>query len=93
MRALVSLTIVMGVLIVIGTATVAVTIVRRMGAAAPRPLADTLVEEPAGTRIAGVAGLGDRLALLLQGGGSDRVLLLDPATGRSLGYVKLVQPK
>jgi len=89
MRALLALTVVMGVLIVIGTATIAVTILHRMGAAAPRPLAGGVLDEPAGTHIASVAAYGDRLALVLQGGGPDRVVLLDPVTGRTLGRVTL----
>jgi hypothetical protein len=89
MRALLALTVVMGVLIVLGTATIAVTIVHRMGAAAPRPLAGGILDEPAGTHIVSAAAYGDRLALVLQGGGPDRVVLFDPATGRSLGQVKL----
>jgi hypothetical protein len=91
MRALLTLTIVMGVLIVLGTATVAVTIMHRMGAAAPRPVAGGVLDEPAGTRIVGAAAFGDRLALVLQGGGPDRVVLFDPVSGRSLGRISLAK--
>jgi hypothetical protein len=89
MRALLALTVVMGVLIVLGTATIAVTIMHRMGAAAPRALAGGVLDEPAGTHIVSAAAYGERLALVLQGGGPDRVVLFDPATGRSLGRVAL----
>jgi hypothetical protein len=89
MRALLALTVVMGVLIVLGTATIAVTIVHRMGAAVPRNLAGGVMDEPAGTHIASVAAYGDHLALVLQGGGPDRVAIIDPTTGRSLGRVTL----
>ena len=51
MRALVGLVAVMGVLIVVGVAGLAVTIVHRLGASPAQ--ADTLLEEPAGTRMGG----------------------------------------
>ncbi len=41
----------------------------------------TVLDEPAGTRVAAVVAAGPRLALSLQGGGPDRVVLLDPASG------------
>jgi len=91
MRALLALTVAMGVLIIAGTATVAVTIMHRMSIAAPRPLAGGVLDEPAGTHIVSAAAFGDRLAVVLQGGGPDRVVLLDPATGRSLGRVSLAR--
>ena len=34
---------------------------------------------------------GDRLAVLLQGGGPDRVLLLDPRSGQVVGRVGLAR--
>jgi ABC-type Na+ efflux pump permease subunit len=89
MRALLALTVVMGVLIVLGTATIAITIVHRMGAATPRTLAGGVLDEPAGTHIVSAAAYGDRLALVLQGGGPDRVVIIDPTTGQSLGRVTL----
>lgn len=88
MRALMALTIGMGVLIVAGTATIAVTIFRRMGAGAA-PVADAMLAEPAGTRIAGIAGSGERVALWLQGGGPDRVVVWDAAHGRIAGRLSL----
>ncbi len=91
MRALLALTVVMGVLIVLGTATVAVTVMHRMNGAAPRPLAASVLDEPTGTHIVSAAAYGDRLAIVLQGGGPDRVVLLDPATGHPLGRVSLAR--
>ena len=88
MGALKALTVVMGVLIVAGTAVLAVTAVRRIGAAPAAPVALTL-DEPAGTRIAGIAATADRLAVQLQGGGPDRVILLDPRTGAPAGRITL----
>lgn len=91
MRALQVLVVVMGVLIVLGTAVVAVTIVRRMGVATPRPVIATALDEPAGTHIVSVAAFGDRLAVVLQGGGPDRVAIVDPASGRRAGDIHLAR--
>lgn len=91
MRALLALTVVMGVLILVGTSVVAITILHRMGGASPHALAGGVLDEPAGTRIVGVSGFGDRLAVVLQGGGPDRIVLVDPANGRSLGRVTLAR--
>ena len=87
MQALKALTIVMGVLILGGTAVLGVMLARRMGGtAAP---VSVLLDEPAGTRIAGIAAAGDRLAVRLQGGGPDRVVLIDPHSGAATGRVGL----
>lgn len=93
MRFLKVLTVAMGVLILAATALLVVLIARRMGEAgvSPVPLALTL-EEPAGTRIAGIASAGDRLAVQLQGGGADRVVLVDPRTGAVAGRIGLRAP-
>lgn len=86
-RALLASVIVMGVLIVAGVAVLGITIVRRMGsAAASGPL---MLDEPAGTRIVSASAAGDRVAVLLQGGGPDRVVLLDAHSGRAVGQVVL----
>ena len=91
MRALLVLTVVMGVLIVAGVGVVAVTIMHRMGGASPHALAGGVLDEPAGTHILGVTAYGDRLAIVLQGGGADRIALFDPVTGRTLGRVALAR--
>jgi hypothetical protein len=90
MRALVALTVIMGVLILAGTATVAITIVHRIGGT-PRALTNALLDEPAGTHILAAAAYGDKLAIVLQGGGPDRVAIIDPATGRALGRIALAR--
>ncbi len=90
MRMLMTAVVVMGVLIVAGVATVAVTIVTRLGAA-PSAAASFVLDEPAGTRIAGVAALPDRLAVTLQGGGPDRVVVLDLRTGRVVAHAALAR--
>jgi hypothetical protein len=91
MRLLMAVTIVMGVLILLGTTVVIVTIAHRI--AAPRARSGDMISlhlaEPAGTRISGIAGAGDRLAVALQGGGTDRILLIDPDSGAVTGRVTL----
>ncbi len=87
MRLLQAAVVVMSVLIVAGVAVLGVTIVRRLGAPAMEHAA--VLDEPAGTRMAGISGAGDRVAVLLQGGGPDRVLLLDAHSGLVVGRVSL----
>ena len=95
MRALKIATAVMGVLIVAGTIVLVVTIARRSGPpqiaslASPGPTA--VLDEPTGTHIAGIAAVADRLAVRLQGGGTDRVVLIDPRTGAVVGRVALAR--
>jgi hypothetical protein len=93
MRFLKVLTIGMGVLIVVATIVLVVVIARRIGGpgTAPAPVA-VLLDEPGGTRIAGIASAGDRLAVQLQGGGADRVVLVDPRTGAVAGRIGLRTP-
>jgi hypothetical protein len=91
MRALMALVIGMGVLIVAGTAVIGVTIVKRMsagGAVAGVPL---VLDEPAGTRIVSVGGAGDKVAVVLSGGGPDRVVLWDVARGVAVGRLRLAK--
>ncbi len=89
MRVMLAAVIAMGVLIVLGVATLAVTVVRRLSVS---PVQAALVlDEPAGTRMQGITAAGDRLAVLLQGGGPDRVLLLDPRSGQVSGRVGLAR--
>lgn len=88
------LTVVMGILILLGTAVVVVTIARRAGngqAVTPTRF-QVVLHEPAGTRIGGITAVGDRLAVLLQGGGpADRVVLVDPRTGAQMGRLEVAQ--
>jgi hypothetical protein len=90
MRGLQAAVILMGVLIVVGVGVVGLTIVRRLSAPAPGAVA-LVLDEPAGTRMAGTASAGDRLAVLLQGGGPDRMVLIDPRTGAVAGRVGLAR--
>jgi Family of unknown function (DUF6476) len=90
MQALKALVVVMSVLIVAGLAVIGVTIVHRLSAPLPDRLAEIPLHEPAGTHIAGITTLPDRLAVLLQGGGPDRIRLLDARTLQPAGEVRLV---
>ena len=96
MRALKIAVAVMGVLIVAGTIVLVIGIARRSAAPivsiASMPAAvSAVLEEPPGTRIAGIAAVRDRLAIQLQGGGVDRVVLIDPTTGAVAGHISLAQ--
>jgi hypothetical protein len=79
MRALKIVTVAMGILIVAATALLAVLIIRRI--TPPGPTAPVALHEPPGTRIAGIAGASSGAVVVwLQGGGPDRLVLLDPHT-------------
>ena len=93
MRALKVLVVVMAVMIVAGVIVLGVTIYRRvtnphptatvasaMTADVPIKLPATL-DEPQGTSIVQATASGDRIVLLLHGGGPDRVLVLDAHDG------------
>jgi len=81
MRALTVLVVAMGVMIVAGVAVIGVVLTQRLASVPPAPV-HTVLDEPAGTRIVGVSALSDRLALQLQGGGPDRVVMVDLRSGR-----------
>ena len=87
MRAIMALVIGMGVLIVAGVATIGVTIARRLSTSSVA--AAVTINEPPGTRIIAMSPAADRLALLLQGGGPDRIVLLDPRSGAVAGRIGL----
>jgi hypothetical protein len=92
MRVVTIATIAMGVLIVLGTTVILVTIVKRTmsgPAGVPEKAFAAVLDEPAGTEIAGIASVRDRLAIQLHGGGPDRILLIDPASGAVVGHVSL----
>ena len=92
MRALQAAVIVMGVLIVVGTVALAVAIANRLGGRSSPPALVSLTE-PEGSRIIGIAGAGDRLAVHVSGGGRpDRILLIDPATHRVVGRISPADP-
>ncbi len=104
MRALTVVTIVMGVMILAGTGVLVAVIAHRIFSPAPSGASlsggastagaapvSLVLDEPAGTRIAGIAAAGDRLAVQLQGGGTDRVVLVDPRSGAVTGRIALAR--
>lgn len=95
MRAVKIAAVVMGVLILLGTAGLITALVLRKpggpaaGQAAVPASLNAELEEPEGSRIVGITTIGDRLAVALTGGGADRVVLLDPRTGGVAGRISL----
>jgi hypothetical protein len=90
MRMLKVAVVVMGLLIVAGMGVLVVVIVERLSAPSGPPMRAVL-DEPPGTHIVAVAALPDRLALQLQGGGPDRVVVLDMRSGRELARAALAR--
>lgn len=83
----------MGVLIVAGVAVLAVLLVQRMSSVSP-PIASAgpaTLDEPAGTHIVSASVSADRVAMVLGGGGPDRVVILDLRSGRVVGRVGLAR--
>ena len=88
MRGLKAAVIVMAVLIVAGVTTLAIVLVQRVSAPAPA-VGDVVLDEPEGTRIVATAALADRVVMQLQGGGPDRVVVVDLRSGRVTGRIGL----
>jgi len=92
MRAVKVATIAMGVLILLGTTVILVTIIKRTTsgpAGMPEKAFAATLDEPSGTAISGIAAVHDRLAIQLHGGGPDRFLLVDPTTGAVAGRISI----
>ena len=86
-RFLKALVIGMGVLIVAATVALVVLIVQRSGGSTVAFNAAAL-GQPAGTRIAGIAGVEKTIAIWVVRPDGDRVLLFDPARGRVVGEIR-----
>lgn len=82
--------VVMGVLIVAGVGVLGVTLASRMSSGGGT-IASVVLDEPAGTRVVGASLGADRLAVQLQGGGADRVVVTDLKSGRVVGRVGLAR--
>ena len=80
MKALKVLVVLMGVLIVVGVVVLVVAMGQRMSGT--KLASPGLLDEPAGTHITQISASGDRLTLLLQGGGPDRVVVMDLHQGQ-----------
>ena len=89
MRALKILTAVMGVLIIAGVVTLGVVLSNRLSVPHAGPA--LALDEPTVTRIAQVSTSGDRAMLLLQGGGPDRVVVIDLRSGAVLARTGLAR--
>ena len=88
MQALKFLVVAMGVLIVAGTVTLVVLLVQRAGGArGGASLPPLSLNLPAGSRILGLAGAGDHFAVHVQRPDGERILLLEPRSGRVVGEV------
>ena len=87
MRALKIMTVVMGLLIVAGVVVLGITLNHRLSV--PKLAAPALLDEPEGTRIVKISTSGDRVVLLLQGGGPDRVVVLDLRQGQIIAHAGL----
>lgn len=88
MRALKFLVVAMGVLIVAGTVTLVVLLVQRAGGnRGGVSLPAMSLNLPAGSRILGLAGAGDHFAVHVQRPDGERILLLEPRSGRVVGEV------
>lgn len=90
MQALKVLVVVMGVMIVAGVIGLGVVMTRRLSAVPPS-LGSVTLDEPAGTRIAGVVAGGETILLQLQGGGPDRVAVVELRSGRVVGRIGLAR--
>jgi hypothetical protein len=106
MRALIALTIFMGVLIIAGLGVIAVTIIHRLSnpapvvavtsptmplVPAPGPAGHASIAAPKGTHLAATLAVGAHLVLhFAGGGGKDTLITLDPATGAILETIDLV---
>jgi hypothetical protein len=107
MKALKTLVIAMGALILAGVAVIGVTLYNRATvpggsggddrpAAVPRSPADRVTAGslglPAGSRIRGIAGAGSRVVVHVElPGGTEQLLLLDPATGQVVGRLGVAE--
>ena len=86
---------IMGVLIVAGTVTLLTLLAMRAtgGSVGTPAMAQVLLEEPIGTRLtsASLSAAGDRLLVRLEGGGPDRVAVVDLRTGRTVSRIALTR--
>jgi hypothetical protein len=93
----------MGVLIVAGTVTLVVLLVQRANEAtsgrvatdgrpaaiAPGRTPELALGAPEGSRVGGITGAGGALAIWVMRPDGDRVVLVDPASGRQTGEIRL----
>jgi hypothetical protein len=94
-RPLLITVIAMGVLIVLVTTVVIVKVVKDVvtapASATSVTLTTTMLRQPPGSHIVTITTVGGRLGVLLNGGGPDRILFVDPDTGKVGGQLMLGQ--
>jgi hypothetical protein len=88
-RGLKILVVVMGLLIVGGTLTLLLLIVQRVGGTGESARWEMALDQPEGTRIAGIAAAEGGLGIWVARPDGDRVLLVEPRGGRLIGEVRL----
>jgi hypothetical protein len=90
MAALKALVVILGVMIVLGTGLLVYMLATGAGTRGGGAVASASIALPKGAAVAGMAGLGDRLALhVTEPGAPDRILILDPARGRIVSTITL----
>ena len=78
----------MGVLIVVATVGLVAVLVQRISAGGSSTTMSRIegsLQQPEGTRVLGIAGMGDRLGVWVSRADGEHILLVDPRTGRSVG--------
>jgi Flp pilus assembly protein protease CpaA len=88
-RALKVLVVAMGVLIVGGTVTLVALLVQRAGGGGAGPAWQVALDQPEGTRIAGIAPAEGGIGIWVQRPDGDRILVVDPRRGRVGGEIRL----
>jgi hypothetical protein len=91
MRVLKAAVVGMGVLIVAGVAVLAVLLAQRVAGGPAGAVVPRVLDEPAGTHMAAATAAGDRLTVLLSGGGPDRAVVLDLRTGQVVARAVLAR--
>ncbi|WP_170979250.1 DUF6476 family protein [Roseomonas sp. HF4] len=80
----------MGVLIVAGTVALVVLLIQRAGGGSvARPGFSVSLDAPEGARISGVAATDRAIAIWVTRPDGDRVVLVDPQSGRRTGEIRL----
>jgi hypothetical protein len=98
-RPLMMVVIGLGILVVLATTVVIVKVVKDIitGSSHSAASASTdsvtlttsMLSQPAGSHIVTIAGVDGRLSVLINGGGPDRILFVDPSTGHVTGQLMM----
>ena len=96
-RPLMMVVIGLGILVVLATTVVIVKVVKDIISGSSHGVASSesvtlttkMLSQPAGSHIVTIAGVDGRLSVLINGGGPDRILFVDPASGQVTGQLML----